>query len=103
MKKKIYTKNDIDIERLSALARLSLTEAEKESFSCDLADAANYVTSLLCELEVSYEREALTLEELREDSSDLFDQRENMLSLSPDRKDDYLRVPRTVGKEKEEQ
>lgn len=102
MKKKIYTKEEIDIERLSALARLYLTEDEKESFSCDLADAANYVTNLLFYTEAEYEREALTLDRLREDESAIFDDTEALLALSPEREGNCLRVPRTVGGEKEE-
>lgn len=102
MKKKIYTKEEIDIERLSALARIYLTEDEKESFSCDLANAANYVSDLLVDVEAEYAREALTLEELREDEPVVFEDTEALLALSPDRAGEMPRVPRTVGGEKEE-
>lgn len=98
MEKKIYTPNDIDIERLSSLSKLSLTDSEKESFSCDIASAANYICSLLEDVEADYEREALALCELREDTPSPCDAADAILSLSPDGEDRYVRVPRAVGR-----
>ena len=102
MEKKIYKPTDIDIERLSALARISLSDTEKESFSCDIATMATYVSSLLSDVSAEHEREALSLEDLREDIPDKCDSsRRDILALSPSLKGDLVAVPLVVGKDKE--
>ena len=101
MEKKIYKPTDIDIERLSALARISLSDTEKESFSCDIATMATYVSSLLSDVSAEHEREALSLEDLREDIPDKCDSPRDILALSPSLKGDLVAVPLVVGKDKE--
>ena len=101
MEKKIYTPNDIDIERLSDLARLSLSDTEKESFSCDIATMATYVSSLLSDVSAEHEREARSLDELREDTPAECDCAHDILALSPSLKSDLVTVPLVVGNDKE--
>lgn len=102
MEKKIYKPTDIDIERLSALARISLSDTEKESFSCDIATMATYVSSLLSDVSAEHEREALSLEDLREDAPVECDSSRDILALSPSRERDLVAVPLVVGKDKED-
>ena len=101
MEKKIYKPTDIDIERLSALARISLGDTEKESFSCDIATMATYVSSLLSDVSAEHEREALSLDELREDTPVECDCARDILALSPSLKSGHVAVPLVVGKDKE--
>lgn len=100
MENKIYKPTDIDIERLSALARISLGDTEKESFSCDIATMATYVSSLLSDVSAEHEREARSLDELREDTPVECDCARDILSLSPSLKGDLVAVPLVVGKDK---
>lgn len=101
MEKKIYEPKDINIEQLSSLARLSLSDTEKESFSCDVATMATYVSSLLSDVSAKHEREALTLDELREDTARDSRCASDILALSPSRKGDLVAVPRVVGNDRE--
>lgn len=100
MENKIYKPTDIDIERLSALARISLGDTEKESFSCDIATMATYVSSLLSDVSAEHEREARSLDELREDTPVECDCARDILALSPSRERDLVAVPLVVGKDK---
>jgi aspartyl/glutamyl-tRNA(Asn/Gln) amidotransferase C subunit len=101
MEKKIYTKEDINIERLSDLARLSLSDTEKESFSCDIATMATYVSSLLSDVSAEHEREALSLDELREDTPAECGLESDILALSPSLHESLVAVPLVVGEGKE--
>ncbi len=101
MEKKIYTKEDINIERLSDLARLSLSDTEKESFSCDIATMATYVSSLLSDVSAEHEREALSLDGLREDAPAECGLASDILALSPSLHESLVAVPLVVGDGKE--
>ena len=101
MEKKIYTQADINIERLSDLAKLSLSDTEKESFSCDIATMATYVSSLLSDVSTEHEREALSLNELREDTPSECDLARDILALSPSLHESLVAVPLVVGDGKE--
>lgn len=99
---KKYSTDSFDIDAIASLARLSLSEGERQKFLADIADMANYTYSRLqCEsadgaLAVCTFR-AKTLDELRDDVCESCDTADAILKNAPDLENRYIRVPKTVG------
>lgn len=86
-----------DVERLSEFIRLSLTEEEKICLTEELNNIFRYV-SQISEVEV---KSAMTgdmsiINVLRTDTVKTSDKAEEILSLAPDKKDDFFKVPRII-------
>ncbi len=93
-----------EVEKIAELARLEISEEEKEKFAEDLSSVLGYVNKLS---EVNVEKvEPITggtaLENvMRKDNEtkDISDpkMREEILGAAPDRQDDYFKVPSILG------
>ncbi|MGI6596167.1 MAG: Asp-tRNA(Asn)/Glu-tRNA(Gln) amidotransferase subunit GatC [Elusimicrobia bacterium] len=86
-----------DVEHLSEFIRLSLTEEEKICLTEELNNIFRYV-SQISEVEV---KSAMTgdmsiINVLRTDTVKTSDKAEEILSLAPDKKDDFFKVPRII-------
>src|SRR3989344_7799577 len=89
-----------EVEKIAELARLGISEEEKEKFAEDLSSVLGYVNKLS---EVNVEKvEPMTggtaLESVvrkDDDSKDISDpkMREEILTAAPNRQDDYFKVP----------
>ena len=89
-----------EVEKIAELARLGISEEEKEKFAEDLSSVLGYVNKLS---EVNVEKvEPMTGGTTREsvmrkddDSKDIADpkMREEILNAAPDRENDYFKVP----------
>ena len=89
-----------EVEKIAELARLELAEEEKEKFAEDLSSVLGYVQKLS---EVNIEKvEPVTggtsLESVTRKDDEMkciadFEMREQILSASPNREDDYFKVP----------
>lgn len=89
-----------EIEKIAELARLGISEEEKEKFAEDLSSVLGYVNKLS---EVNVEKiEPMTggtvLESVMrkdDESKDISDpkMRKEILTAAPDRKEDYFKVP----------
>ena len=89
-----------EVEKIAELARLGISEEEKEKFAEDLSLVLGYVNKLS---EVNVEKvepmtggtnlESVTRKD--DDSKDISDpkMREEILTAAPDRQDDYFKVP----------
>ena len=84
-----------DVEHLSEFIRLSLTEEEKICLTEELNNIFRYVS------QISIGRERMTgdmsiINVLRTDTVKTSDKAEEILSLAPDKKDDFFKVPRII-------
>ncbi|OGD41954.1 asparaginyl/glutamyl-tRNA amidotransferase subunit C [Candidatus Azambacteria bacterium RIFOXYD1_FULL_42_11] len=89
-----------EVKKISELARLGISEEEKEKFAEDLSSVLGYINKLS---EVNVEKvEPMTggtnLESVvrkDDDSKDISDpkMREEILTAAPNRQDDYFKVP----------
>ncbi len=89
-----------EVEKIAELARLGISEEEKDKFANDLSLVLGYVNKLS---EVNVEKiEPMTggtdLESVMRKDDETKDitndqMRKDILSLVPDRKDDYFKVP----------
>ena len=90
---------NISIEHLARLARLSLSEKEKEKFSGQIKNILNYVDKL-DELDISAVEptsHVISISNVdREDVPRASLERENALTNAPDRTDKFYRVPKII-------
>lgn len=88
-----------DVEHVARLARLALTDEEKEMFTRQLADIVSYV-NLLNEVDtenVEPMAHAIPMiNVLRDDIPDNKYEREEMLAISPYEEDGFIHVPRII-------
>ena len=77
---------DETIDYVGILAKLELSDEEKEQAKKDMSDMLDYVSKL---------NELDTENVFREDEVSNGDDRENMLSNAPEQKDGCYKVPRT--------
>ncbi|MBI4947988.1 Asp-tRNA(Asn)/Glu-tRNA(Gln) amidotransferase subunit GatC [Candidatus Berkelbacteria bacterium] len=94
-----------EIERLAALVRLELTEAEKQNLTTDLPKILNFVEQLrLAKLESdSLDKEVLALEDLRSDEvSETNLSLGEIEKLAPQFKNDQVIVPAVFGESEDE-
>jgi|LSQX01.3.fsa_nt_gb aspartyl-tRNA(Asn)/glutamyl-tRNA(Gln) amidotransferase subunit C len=96
IKKKISVK---EIENLGFLTRISLSETEIESFTCELNEIVDYISSIsnVCTETAS----VLPQTEIRESviRKDIVEQsmpRQDILSNAPDKTDKFLKVPKIL-------
>lgn len=86
-----------DVEHVAKLARLALSEQEKELFAQQLADIVSYV-ELLNELETNHVEPMAhaipMVNVLRDDVVEENYTRDEMLAISPLEEDGFIRVPR---------
>lgn len=86
-----------DVEHVAKLARLALSDAEKELFTQQLADIVDYV-NLLNELDtqnIEPMAHAIPMTNvLREDIAENKYNRDEMLAISPLEEDGFIRVPK---------
>jgi aspartyl-tRNA(Asn)/glutamyl-tRNA(Gln) amidotransferase subunit C len=87
------------VDHVARLARLYLTDAERELFARQLADILAYAESIqaLDTAAVEPMSHALTAGSLREDAVREGLPRETVLAGAPDAKDGLFRVPRVLG------
>jgi aspartyl-tRNA(Asn)/glutamyl-tRNA(Gln) amidotransferase subunit C len=89
-----------DVEHVAKLARLELTDAEKEKFAHHLNDILTYVAKLN-ELDTSNVEPLLHVIELsnvtREDRSRPSMPREDLLANAPSRTEEFFKVPKVIG------
>lgn len=101
-----YTQNDINAELLASLAKLELSEEEKQSFLADMCDMANYTYEKLgCEsadgtLAFALSQEK-TLDGLREDLCVRYEHPEDIVALAPKVESNMIAVPQTVVSKEE--
>lgn len=90
------------VERIAHLARLSLSEEERDRMSVQLEEILGSMTALdrltLDEEETSRERENV----LRPDVEMQSVEREELLKNAPETDGEYIIVPAALGQEKEE-
>ena len=88
-----------EIEHIAMLARLSLTEEEKELFSAQLSSILDYMEKLN-ELDTEHiepTSHVLSISNvMREDSPGDSIPREDALANAPDRTDKFYRVPKII-------
>ncbi len=95
------------VEHIAKLARIELTEKEKEKFTKDLSSILNYVeklnqidTSDVKQLAQAIELDSATREDEREknDSGPMggLATRDKLLRETPKRKGDYVKVPKIL-------
>lgn len=86
-----------DVEHVARLARLALTDKEKELFTQQLADIVSYV-DLLNELDTTniepMAHAIPMVNVMREDIPENKYIREDMLAISPYEEDGFIRVPK---------
>ncbi len=87
------------VEHVARLARLLLTDAERELFARQLADILAYAESIqaLDTSSVEPMSHALTAGGFREDAVRESLPRDTVLAAAPDAKDGLFRVPRVLG------
>jgi aspartyl-tRNA(Asn)/glutamyl-tRNA(Gln) amidotransferase subunit C len=87
------------VDHVARLARLLLTNAEREMFARQLADVLAYAESIqaLDTNDVPPMSHALTTGGLREDEPVPSLRRETVLEAGPDTADGLFRVPRVLG------
>ncbi len=89
----------ISIERLSSLARLSLTNEEKERFGSQLGSILDYMAALneLDTRNVDPLAHVISLHNvMRDDTPAPSLDREDALANAPDRADKFYRVPKII-------
>jgi len=88
-----------EIEHIAMLARLSLTEEEKELFGAQLSSILDYMEKLneLATEHIEPTSHVLSLSNImREDAPRDSIPREDALSNAPDRTDKFYRVPKII-------
>ncbi len=87
------------VDHVARLARLFLTDAERQLFARQLADILAYAESIqaLDTSDVEPMSHALTAGGFREDEVRASLPRERVLEMAPDAKDGLFRVPRVLG------
>ena len=87
------------VEHVARLARLSLSEDERQIFAAQLDQILAYAESIqsLDTTSVEPMSHAVTSEMLREDAPAPGLARERVLEAAPDAADDLFRVPRVLG------
>ncbi len=87
------------VDHVARLARLHLTDAERQLFARQLADILTYAESIqaLDTAAVEPMSHALTAGTFREDAVSEGLSREVVLEQAPDSKDGLFRVPRVLG------
>jgi aspartyl-tRNA(Asn)/glutamyl-tRNA(Gln) amidotransferase subunit C len=89
----------MDIEKVARLARLELTEEEKETFGNQLEQILNYMEQLnrLDTAGVEPTSHAIPIYNVfREDETRSSFSREEVLSIAPDQEDGQFKVPRII-------
>jgi len=89
-----------DVEHVARLARLEITEAEKEAFTKQLSDILTYVEQLNTWDTKGVEPTATVLEQanvFREDKSRPSLSVEKALANAPESEEHYFAVPRIIG------
>jgi aspartyl-tRNA(Asn)/glutamyl-tRNA(Gln) amidotransferase subunit C len=86
-----------DVEHVAKLARLAISEEEKETFTQQLADIVSYI-NLLNELDtqnIEPMAHSIPMTNItRDDISENIYNKEEMLAICPIEEDGFLRVPR---------
>lgn len=92
-----------EVKRVAALARLSLSPEEEQKYTEQLSAILDYVAKLqeldLESAENVAEMDGHTIAELRPDSKDKGRYQEEILKLSPTKRDNYFAVPAVFGEE----
>ncbi len=92
--------SDETIERVSTLAKLELSDKEKEQAKCEMARMLDYF-DMLNDLDTGGVESLSHIFPLnnvfREDVVVNGDDSENMLTNAPDRKDNYYKVPKVIN------
>jgi aspartyl-tRNA(Asn)/glutamyl-tRNA(Gln) amidotransferase subunit C len=89
----------MDIEKVARLARLELTEGEKETFGDQLEQILTYMEQLnrVDTAGVEPTSHAIPIDNVfREDEVKPSFQRKEVLDISPDQEDDHFKVPRII-------
>jgi len=91
---------NLDIDYILNLARLDLTNSEKEKFSKQLSDILEYMKKLQT---INTDNIILTShpitnikQHLREDKIKVFEDRDNLISISPDKQSNYFKIPKVI-------
>ncbi len=94
---------DIDqVRKVASLARLELSEAEEQQFTGQLNSILDYVQQLdeLDTTDVPPTTRAIEVSNItRPDRLVTFAGREDILNSSPDREEDFFKVPKIMGGE----
>ena len=87
------------VEHVARLARLSLTEEERQTFAKQLDEILSYAESIqaLDTSSVEPMSHALSVEMVREDAPAPGLDRQRILAAAPDAADNLFRVPRVLG------
>jgi aspartyl-tRNA(Asn)/glutamyl-tRNA(Gln) amidotransferase subunit C len=87
------------VEHVARLARLSLTNEERQTFARQLDEILSYAESIQALDTASVEpmSHALSAEMVREDTPAPGLERERILAAAPDAADHLFRVPRVLG------
>ena len=87
------------VEHVARLARLSLTDEERQTFAKQLDEILSYAESIQALDTASVEpmSHALSVEMVREDAPAPGLDRERILASAPDAADNLFRVPRVLG------
>jgi len=96
IKKKISVK---EIENLGFLTRISLSETEIESFTYELNEIVDYISSIsnVCTETVNVLSQPETRESvIRKDIVEKSMPRQSLLSNAPDKTDKFLKVPKIL-------
>lgn len=99
-----YSQTDLELDALAASIKLSLSDAEKQSFAKDICDMLNYCyENLFCEsaegtLELSL-RSQRALDELRADEPSDLSCTAEILANAPALFENMIAVPKAVGSE----
>ena len=88
-----------EVEKIALLARLELSEAEKERYARELSEIISYVERLneldLTRIEPTAHA-VFVPTPLREDRVVPDSTKEESLAAAPDREDDFFRVPKVI-------
>lgn len=91
---------DLDqVRKVAHLARLELSPEEESQFTTQLNSILDYVEQLkeLDTAEVSPTTRAIEVSNIhRADQLEVFDDRESLLENSPEREEDFIRVPKIL-------
>lgn len=91
-----------EVEHIASLARLRLTDAEKDKYSQELSKILDYMDKLqavdTAAVEPTSQVTGLT-NVMREDVIEEFDDASGILEASPDRQNGFFQVPKILEKE----
>ncbi|EAZ94152.1 Asp-tRNA(Asn)/Glu-tRNA(Gln) amidotransferase subunit GatC [Crocosphaera chwakensis] len=92
------------VQKIAHLARLDITPEEEEQFAGQLSDILDYFEQLgeLDTENVSPTTRAVELSNItRQDSSQVYSDREALLQEAPNPEDDFFRVPQILNTDEE--